>query len=70
MANYKSLQVMDALQRVSQQLKPQVQVGSLDNSVYGRNTNTQDATLQVQRDLEQSQQYYNGLYSKTGSDYA
>lgn len=61
---------MDALQRVSQQLKPQVQVGSLDNSVYGRNTNTQDATLQVQRDLEQSQQYYNGLYSKTGSDYA
>lgn len=61
---------MDALQRVSQQLKPQVRVGSLDNSVYGRNTNTQDATLQVQRDLEQSQQYYNGLYSKTAVDYA
>ena len=70
MAGYKSLQMADALQRVSQQLKPQVTVGSLENSVYGRNTNTPDATAQVQRDLVQGQQYYNGLYSKTGSDYA
>lgn len=70
MAGYKSLQVADALNRVTQQLKPQVTTGTLDNSVYARNTNAPDATAQTIQDLGQAQNYYNGLYSKTGSDYA
>lgn len=70
MANYKSLQVSEALQRVSQQLQPQVRVGSLEHSVYGQNTNAPDATVNVRRDLQQAENYYNSIYSKTGSDYA
>ena len=70
MAGYKSLQMADALQRVSQQLTPQVTTKTLSESVYGRNTNTADATKQVRADLEQGQRYYESIYSKTGSDYA
>lgn len=70
MAGYKSLQMSEALSRISQQLKPQVTVSSLENSVYGRNTTTPDATAQVRADLAKDQQYYNSIYSKTGSDYA
>ena len=70
MAGYKSLQMADALQRVSQQLTPQVTTKTLGESVYGRNTNTADATKQVRADLEQGQRYYESIYSKTGSDYA
>lgn len=70
MAGYKSLQVADALNRVTQQLTPQVTTGTLANSVYGRNTNAPDATAQTIQDLGQAQNYYNSIYSKTGSDYA
>ena len=70
MAGYKSLQMADALQRVSQQLTTQVTTKTLGESVYGRNTNTADATKQVRADLEQGQRYYESIYSKTGSDYA
>lgn len=69
MAGYKSLQVADALNRVTQQLTPQVTTGTLANSVYGRNTNAPDATAQTIQDLGQAQNYYNSIYSKTGSDY-
>ena len=70
MANYKSLQVMDALQRVSQQLKPQVQVGSLESSVYGINTNTPDPTTQWNPLYQASQQRADTDTSKTAVDYA
>ena len=70
MAGYKSLQVADALQRVTQQLTPQVTYGTLENSVYGRNTNTPDPTIQDVQAIQQANQAYQGLYNKTGGDYA
>lgn len=69
MAGYKSLQVAEAINRISQQLKPQVTVGSIENSVYGQNTNTPTPLGETNRQIEQANQYYNTLYSKTGSDY-
>ncbi|WAW11592.1 DNA-dependent RNA polymerase [Acinetobacter phage nACB1] len=69
MADYKSLQVSDALSRITNQLKPQVTYGSLGSSVYGRNTNTPDAIAADQQAIQQGQQYYNSIYGKTGSDY-
>ena len=70
MADYKSLQVADALQRVTSQLRPQVTTGTLANSVYGRNTNTPDATAQARQNIAEQQSYYDTIYGKTGSDYA
>lgn len=70
MADYKSLQVSSALNRITQQLKPQVSYGSLSGSAYGQNTNTPDAIAADQRAVQQGQQYYNSIYGKTGSDYA
>lgn len=70
MADYKSLQVSDALSRITQQLKPQVTYGSLGTSVYAKNTNTPDATIADLNSIKQGQQYYNSIYGKTGSDYA
>lgn len=70
MAGYKSLQVADALSRISETLKPQITVGNLENSAFGQNTNAADPTLQHQRDVAEANQYYQSLYSKTGSDYA
>ena len=61
---------MDALQRVSQQLKPQVQVGSLESSVYGINTNTPDPTTQWNPLYQASQQRADTDTSKTAVDYA
>ena len=69
MADYKSLQVSDALSRITQQLKPQVTYGSLGTSVYAKNTNTPDATIADLNAIKQGQQYYNSIYGKTGSDY-
>ena len=69
MTGYKSLQVAEALSRVSQQLQPQVTRGSLENSVYSQNTNTLSPLGETNRQIEQANQYYNTLYSKTGSDY-
>ena len=69
MAGYKSLQVAEALSRVSQQLQPQITRGSLENSVYSQNTNTLTPLGETNRQIEQANQYYNTLYSKTGSDY-
>lgn len=69
MANYKSLQVADALARVSQELRPKVSYGSLENSVYGQNTNTPNATIPDIQRLAEAQQYYDSIQGKSGSDY-
>mgnify|MGYP003602696154 FL=1 len=70
MSNYKSLQMAEALSRVSQQLKPQVRTGTLETSVYGQNTNAAPATVQTDADIAQANQYYQGLYGKSAGDYA
>lgn len=59
----------DALQRVSQQLKPQVTQNGLETSVFSQNTNAAPATQRAQQDIIEANNYYQGLYSKTGSDY-
>lgn len=67
---YKSLEMADAIQRVSQQLAPKVSIGTLENSVYRNNTNTPDATANTIKDLNQANKQYQSLYNKTGGDYA
>ena len=69
MAGYKSLQVAEAFNRISQQLKPQITVRSLEDSVYAQNTNTPSPLAETERQIQQANEYYNSLYSKTGSDY-
>lgn len=49
MAGYKSLQVADALQRVSASLAPKVTTTSIDNTNYANNYTALDPTLQAQQ---------------------
>ena len=61
MANYKSLQLADALQRVSAQLKPEVTTGRLtDTALVGR-TAAPDPSHQWDSLYKQADQYMAGL---------
>lgn len=70
MAGYKSLQVAEALSRISENLKPQITVGTLEDSVYGQNTNTPDPTSHWQSVYDASNAYQANDTSKSGLDYA
>lgn len=69
MAGYKSLQVAEALSRISENLKPQITVGTLEDSVYGQNTNTPDPTSHWQSVYDASNEYHATDTGKSGLDY-
>lgn len=70
MANYKSLQVADAVERISQSLAPKVSYTPLANTNYGQSTLGPDATAPVYQGIQQANQYYNNIAdTNTGTDY-
>lgn len=69
MADYKSLQVAEALQRVSQQLKPQVTYRGLSDTAYSHNTNNPAANLADLEAIQRNNETFANTKYKTGGDY-
>lgn len=69
MADYKSLQVAEALQRVSQQLKPQVTYRGLSDTAYSHNTNNPAANLADLEAIQRNNEAFANTKYKTGGDY-
>ena len=69
MATYKSLQLAEAFNRISQDLTPQVTVRKLSETAYAKNTLAPSATDNVLAQLETDNRQLSKLVQKSAGDY-